>query len=122
LIQIVPQGVALDVLHRYVGVLVFFAVLIYRNDARVQQAAGGLGFVAKARREIRRSATVEKIPPDGLECHRATDDGVKRLVNNPHGPFAHQTQERVFAEQLRRQLLVRDYGLGIYRELLDFGR
>ena len=96
------QVVAFDQLHRDERGGLVFAVFVDRHDARMLQAADGLRFVAKARRDrLGLLVVIDELLVDRLERHPALNAGVEAGVDDAHRAVTKHAGDRVLAQPLR---------------------
>ena len=93
---------SLQKLHRHVGDLALLAEIVDRDDLRMAEPSGGLGFEEEARLVFRVRGRIFR-ENDGLERDGAVESGVFALVDDPHRAAAEFARDFVAAE-LRRSL------------------
>src|SRR5262249_10866015 len=98
---------ALDVLHDDVRHLILIAEVVYGDDVRMLQPAGGSRFHVQP---VLEAFVVRHVgaDQDRLDRHDAVDDRIARLVNHAHAAAAERGQDFVLADLLR--LLLRRHG------------
>ena len=90
------QVPTLDQLHAEVGLVVFLADLVDRDDVRVVELGDRLGLVPEAAEIVRAG---QRTGPDQLEGHQAIELVLTRPIDDPHAAPGDFLEELILTQE-----------------------